>query len=86
MKYRVFTNDVGPNGYSCFRCIEAKSDHAALSKAADITRRFAPVKVLAVPITRLDEAFVEGSETAPSGLRLKRGAFGAWGTMIKGVA
>ncbi len=83
MKYKIFTNDVGPSGYSCLSVVEAKSDHAALVKAVEIARPYAPVKVLAVPVVRLDEAFVRGSNISPTGLRLRRGAFLQWGAKIQ---
>lgn len=83
MKYKVFTNDVGPSRYSCLSAVEAKSDHSALLKAVEIARPYAPVKVLAVPVVRLDEAFVRGSDISPTGLRLRRGAFFRWGAKIR---
>ena len=33
MKYRLFTNDAGPNGYSALKDIEAKSIESACIKA-----------------------------------------------------
>lgn len=85
MQYIVFINDGGPSGYSCLFQIEAKSDRSALMRACDIARRFAPVKVLAIPRSRLDEAFVRGSEASPTGLtglRPRRGVFTTWGARI----
>jgi hypothetical protein len=82
MNYKIYTNDVGPNGYSCYGSIESKSGHSALAKAARMVRRFAPVKVLAVPESRFDEAFVKGSGISPTGLRLRRGTFEAWGALL----
>jgi len=50
LKYAVFTNDVGPNAYSRYSYdVEASKDEAALKMAADLVKRFAPVKVLALP-------------------------------------
>jgi hypothetical protein len=49
-RYRIFTNDVGPSQFSCLECcVAASSDSAALVKAMDMVKKFAPCKVLAIP-------------------------------------
>lgn len=41
MKYRVFTNDVGPSRFSAYRDVEAPNDEAALKAAALVCSRLA---------------------------------------------
>ena len=53
MKFRVFTNDIGKDRYSCFTSFEAKNDDEARRKAEKSTAglpsgRRDPVKVLVV--------------------------------------
>ncbi len=52
MKYRIFTNDVGPNKYSCLRVIEARSNDEAARKAA--LRIPFRCKMLVIPDNRRD--------------------------------
>lgn len=48
VKYRVFTNDVGPLKFSAFRDINAATDAGALIKAARLVN-LPGVKILALP-------------------------------------
>ena len=53
MKYRIFTNDVGPNAYSALQDIEAKNLEAAKIEAAGIAGMYA-CKALVLPHDRKD--------------------------------
>lgn len=48
MKYRLFTNDVGPEQFSALRDIDANSDAAALTEARKVAE-YLQCKVLAIP-------------------------------------
>jgi hypothetical protein len=82
MTFKVYTNDVGSDGYSCFRHIRASSSAAALVKAAELVQGFRSVKVLAIPETESENAFEAASGTAPTGLRPKPGIFAKYGMLI----
>lgn len=79
-KYRVFTNDCGPNRYSCLDVIEAKSQRNAVSIAARKVERFAPVKMVVMPDGLVSTLFV-GDE--PEGGRFKSPAISRYGYVIK---
>jgi hypothetical protein len=85
MIFHVFTNDVGPNreGYSGFASLKASHHSAALLKAIDKVRCFAPVKVLVIPAKEVPYSFVTGSETDPGGLKPLHDVFFRWGTEVK---
>ena len=56
-KYRVLTNDVGANRFSCFKLIEASSQEQADEQALLLTRNLPvtrPLKVVALPETMRD--------------------------------
>lgn len=59
MKYRVFTNDIGPGRYSCFCLIDADSDEQAQRIAESRCKGLQnfngrAVKVLVIPDDRKD--------------------------------
>lgn len=78
MKYRIFTNDVGPHGYSAFKEVEASSQKEADTKAVKLTMNLAldyrrkdpTLRVLVIPSDKIDESFTIGSGMSPTGLRL----------------
>lgn len=80
MKYRVFTNDVGPHGFSCLKVIDAPSDEAAMTKAARLAGRFAPVKVLAIPDTLV--ATLGRGGTDPGGMKFSPATFQKYGALV----
>ena len=80
MKYRVFTNDVGPSGFSCFGFVEANSDGEAKEKAAVAVIHFAPVKVVAIPDGRND-LYTGGTD--PRGIRFSPEVFRKYGAIVK---
>ena len=81
-RYHVFTNDVSPNGFSCYCHVEADSRISALDQAVERVKRFAPVTVLAIPEGEVSESFVEGSGRNPGGLRPVVGVFNKYGRVI----
>lgn len=81
-RYQVYTNDVGPNGYSQYTDVRAKSDSDAIRKARNMAPPFFPVRILAIPSDAVKDAFVAGSGTSPKGLCPRKGVFSKWGTEI----
>ena len=54
MKYRIFTNDVGPNAYSALCEVDATSVNGALKKAANTNSCIrTSEKILAIPTNKL---------------------------------
>lgn len=51
MKFRVFTNDVGPNAYSCLMSLSAKDQNEANRKARRIAGKL-DCKAVALPESR----------------------------------
>ena len=82
MTFHVFTNDVGPYGYSCFCHIKAETEEAARREAISKVRHFAPVRVLVIPERYVQISFVDGSGTSPSGLKIRPGLFTRYGSKI----
>lgn len=82
MIYHIFTNDVGPNGFSCFSHLRAATESEARQKAVESVKRFAPVKLLVIPARYADISFVEGSGTSRRGLVPLRGVFKRYGKKI----
>ena len=80
MTYRVFTNDVGPNGFSCLDVIEAPNDLAAIKQAARLAGRFAPVKVIAIPDTLVSSLMTGGTD--PGGMKVSPSTFQKYGSLV----
>lgn len=73
MKYQVFTNDADANLYSAFSSLDANTEAEAQVKAKAQTLGLQnmngrAVRVLVVPETLVDEAFIE----TPRGLKLRK--------------
>lgn len=84
MLYRIFTNDVDQGrGYSCMMRFEAASDDKAIERATKAVKRWAPVKMLAIPDGRVDESFRKGSGTSLGGLKPLKGVFESYGKFIR---
>lgn len=81
MRYRVFTNDVGPSGFSCYGFVNASSDGEAKEKAALEVIRFAPVKVVAIPAARADLGV--GYQDPKRGVRFSPEVFRKYGVTVK---
>ena len=85
MRYRIFTNDVGPRrtGYSCLTSLAAASDVEALNRAEAMVRRCAPVKVLAIREDLVDVSFRRGPGASSGGLKPLAGVFKRSGRSIE---
>jgi hypothetical protein len=79
MTFRIFTNDVGPFGFSGFRDIEAASQAEAERKAISATKRLPidprrrdpALRILILPAHNLMDYFQANSGESVSGLKVK---------------
>jgi hypothetical protein len=53
-RYRIFTNDVGPDAYSCFESVDADSAQEAVERSK-VSGWDNDVKVLAIPESRPED-------------------------------
>lgn len=65
MKYKIYTNDIGPFRFSCLKTITAKSDSAAEARAIRIIENLPtsgeyPARVLWIPAQAEDDAHPHG--------------------------
>jgi hypothetical protein len=73
--YSIFTNDVGPDGYSCFAEFDAWDASKARRKAFKLTRGLSnidrPVKVVVIRKSVIDLVFDPSTARSFGGLKLR---------------